>query len=320
MNERTRNIIVGITLVVGVVGVAVMLLLFGYARVVFDRGYPLTVQLSAAGGLGEESRVMLSGIDIGSVRTIELMDPPTAGVQVVAQIRPDIRLPRDTRATIAAPMLLGGSATLVLDLSHLSSEHAQDLLPTDGTAVLVGEVPEPLTKQLKNMFSGPAEQFERVAVTLEKLSTEWVEVGRNVNLLIEPRSPEQVDRQEVLGNLSSLLTRADLRLKELAPVLTGIDRWANDDELREQIKSAAADASQLAKRYVAVADDLAGTIASLHEAIDQARTGQGTVGKLLNDPALYNNLNDAAERLSQAVTELRLLIEKWKAEGLPVQF
>jgi hypothetical protein len=53
---------------------------------------------------------------------------------------------------------------------------------------------------------------------------------------------------------------------------------------------------------------------------DKARKGDGTVGKLLNDPALYQNFNDAAERIQKAVDEMKLLIEKWKAEGVPVQF
>ena len=52
----------------------------------------------------------------------------------------------------------------------------------------------------------------------------------------------------------------------------------------------------------------------------KASDGKGAMGKLLNDPALYDNLNDTAERIGQTADELKLLIEKWKAEGLPVQF
>lgn len=76
--------------------------------------------------------------------------------------------------------------------------------------------------------------------------------------------------------------------------------------------------SALRSRYVALADDLAGAVGSLRAFADSARTG--TVGKLVKDPALYDNLNDATERLQKALDDLRLLVQKWKAEGLPVRF
>ncbi len=52
--------------------------------------------------------------------------------------------------------------------------------------------------------------------------------------------------------------------------------------------------------------------------IDEARNGNGTIGKLVKDPQLYNNLADAVQRVDQSMTELMLLLEKWKAEGIPL--
>jgi hypothetical protein len=44
------------------------------------------------------------------------------------------------------------------------------------------------------------------------------------------------------------------------------------------------------------------------------------MAQLLNNPDLYNSMNDAAVRLERALTEAQLLIEKFKAEGVPVRF
>jgi hypothetical protein len=44
------------------------------------------------------------------------------------------------------------------------------------------------------------------------------------------------------------------------------------------------------------------------------------VGKLLQDPKLYNNLNDAAVRLGQAIDEVKNLLEKVRKEGLPLKY
>src|SRR5271154_536958 len=53
-----------------------------------------------------------------------------------------------------------------------------------------------------------------------------------------------------------------------------------------------AEMKEIMGRVGALADDLRGVI-------DQARNGNGSIGKLINDPALYNNLNATATKLNQ---------------------
>ena len=50
-----------------------------------------------------------------------------------------------------------------------------------------------------------------------------------------------------------------------------------------------------------------------------ARTGDGTVGKLMKDPQLYDGLADAAKRLDEALAKVNLLLDKIRAEGLNVE-
>lgn len=88
------------------------------------------------------------------------------------------------------------------------------------------------------------------------------------------------------------------------------------DKLDGVLDAAGGNMDQLTKRYVAVADDMSRSINAMHKTIEQARTGDGTVGKLLNDPALFNNLNQSAKRMDEALKDLQLLIKKWEKEGL----
>ena len=50
-----------------------------------------------------------------------------------------------------------------------------------------------------------------------------------------------------------------------------------------------------------------------------ARTGDGTVGRLMKDPALYEGLTDAAKRLDEALAKMNLLLDKIRAEGINVE-
>lgn len=327
MTERARNITVGVTLAVGLAGVAVMLLLFGYGGRLLKPGYDLRLLMDTANGLGESSRVMLAGIDIGGIRVVELADPPTDGVRVTARIDGGVKLPRGIGVRTEAPLLLGGSAKLVLSLQGLDAAAMTDLLPTDDSAVLdVRGRPqsESLAAQMRSALAEPMGELRRVADNFESLAEQWRQVGANLNRLLEPRDAAAVDAGRAVGNVSSLVERADARLREAQGVLEGLRRWTDDDELRSQTRRTLAavedSAAQLTTRFITLSDELSLLLRHAQAAVEKAHAGDGTIGRLLHDPALYHNLNDAAERLNALLIESRLLIEKWKAEGLPIQF
>ncbi len=347
MTERVHNIVVGLTALAGLTGVAVLLLLFGYVPRWAERGYEVRVLLATASGLSEGSRVKLSGLDIGRVVSVGFQEPPQRGVVVTTLIRSDVRVPQAVRCRAESP-LLGGSPTLAFEPQRLDEEAPLEYLPTDGSAVIEGEaltLVSQLAGELQAAMSGPAMDFSRMADSFNRLSEKWVQVANSLNKLIEQRSVADVDAGNAMGNLATVLARADQRLVELQGVIEGLNQWAGSAELRGDVFTTAANLKQLTEKlngtieranqlmdraavdidrltdqYVAVADELAGTIRSTRLMVEDVREGEGTVSKFLNDPALYDNLNDSARRLQAVLDEIQLLIRKWKAEGLPIQF
>lgn len=320
MNERTRNLIVGITTVAGLVGLIYLLTIVGGLSQAFEGGYQLTIELPTAAGLHVDSRVQYNGIDIGRIESVRFQDAPKTGVVVTAMITEmNVELPDDVSARIVSP-ILGGSAS-----AHLIREPGpvSGYLPADGSAVVTGEAAVD--------FSAVAQQMARLTDQFQGLSHEWTLVGENINLLVEQRSLDAVDDGQVAGNLATVLARADARLADLKQAIEGVNQYVNDPQLRDDVRTTAANARELSQRfndsvealrarYIAVADDLSTTIQSMQKLADNTLEGGGTFGKLMNDPALYENLNDASQRLKAAIDDVRLLVEKWKAEGLPVQF
>lgn len=339
MSERVRDILVGLTMIVGAIGLVVILTLFGYVPRWLQDGYVLAVSLNHAAGLSEGSRVHLSGIDIGAVREVRLAPAPAKGVLVSLFLEADARVPQAAEVGVEAP-IIGGSPTLTFDVEHLEPPQLLQHVATDGTGRVAGRVPSLASRfaeELRASLQGPMDRFN-------DLSAQWTEVARNLNALIEPRTLAQVDAGQEMGNLTTVLTRADARMAELKTTIEGLNRWAGDEQLQADVHTtisgaaAAVDSfkagaerwgqlgdevsAQLARltgRYAAVADDLSGAIGSVREAVEKASHGEGAVGRLLADPALYENLNDAAQRLDAALKELQLLIQKWAAEGVPVR-
>ena len=47
--------------------------------------------------------------------------------------------------------------------------------------------------------------------------------------------------------------------------------------------------------------------------------GQGTAGKLVNDPKLYEGLVDTTTQLNATVKDLQRLIQQWEQEGVALK-
>lgn len=332
MKESTASTIVGATTLAGIIGLAYLLTAVGGLSKAFEGGYHVTIELPTAGGLHQDSRVIFNGIDVGRIQSVGFQEHPKVGVVAVALITEDnLKLPDDVMVTARYPSLLGGSA--VADITRKPGE-VTGHLPTDGTAVIPGEPAVDFTliaEELRNALGGPMQEFKRISDNFDSLSKEWTLVAENLNQLVEMRSTEDVDHGDAVGNLATVLARADSRLAELRQAIAGVNRYVNDEELRGDVRTTAANARELTQRfndsldtlrarYVAVADDLSAVVQTMKKLGDKTLEGGGTLGKMFNDPALYENLNDASERLKAAIDDVRLLVEKWKTEGLPVQF
>ncbi len=329
-----RNLIVGVTALLGLAGVFGLLLLFGYVPAWMEGGYELRVLMSDASGLTNGSRVRLSGIDVGRITAVRFREEPgQTGVEIVTLIRDGVLVP--SRAVVRAESpLIGGNPTLAFDVGHLDADQLRLWLPVDGSAVVKGEsltLVSQFAGELEAAMAEPTKQFNQIARRFDYLSQEWAVVGENLNRLIGPNTPGDVDTGATVGNLTTVLARADQRLAEAGRVIDGINQWVNNPRMQQDATAAVANARQameqlnnalprLEHRLVALADDMAGAVGTMQAVLSRAQAGEGTVGKLFNDPAVYDNLNDTAQRLGLALDELRLMIQKWKAEGLPVQF
>jgi phospholipid/cholesterol/gamma-HCH transport system substrate-binding protein len=337
MEEYKRNVAVGVTTLAGLAGLLILMMMFGRLPLpgTSQQGWLLPVAMPSAGGLHPESRVNFAGIQVGRIESVEFRQGGKSGVLVTARIREGVEIPANVQAQ-AYSKPLGGSPTLELHVPRGAA--AEQTLAKDNPRTVQGQVggmPQQLGREIKSAIEGPMERFN-------ELADQWTKVGRHVTTLVEPRDADAVDAGQSEANLVTVIERTDRRMREVGETLESIEKIVSDQKLQKDLEKTVANAraatkklservdevsanvnrhtEALKKRYVALADDLSSAVSSFEKLADQARQGEGTVGKLVNDPALYRNLNDAIERVNAAVDEAKLLLEKWKAEGVPVQF
>ncbi len=318
MKHKTRDIIVGFTALMGLGGIAFLLYIFGYVPQMLEPGYRIGIEFPHASGLNANSRVLLDGVDVGRLTTLTLQQPPKRGVLLDAQIRREFQIPAQARVTVDAK-ILGGSPALAFYTDHLTNEQVKVMLPVDGSAVVQGELQSmfgDLKEQLEERLNEPLEKFKQIADDFSKLSQQWTVVGKNISELTAPRTLQQVDEGKAQANLTTLLARTDQRMAQVKTMVAQMQ--ATSEQWTAVGKDVRNAVDQMTQKLYATADDMSKTLNAVHTTVEQARVGEGTIGKLLNDPQLYHNLNDASERLNQMLDEINLLVQKIKAEGVNI--
>ena len=105
MAKATRDFIVGLFVLVGLGSLAYLALQVGGVEGNGDGGLELSAEFSEIGGLKERAPVVVSGVRVGRVTSIEL----TPDLRAVVHLDVDARykLPTDTSAAIRTEGLLG---------------------------------------------------------------------------------------------------------------------------------------------------------------------------------------------------------------------
>lgn len=346
MKNATRNTIVGLTALAGLAALVWLTFMFGEIPDWTADDYRIHVEINDANGLTSGSRVKLSGIDIGRVESVRFNEQPTSGVQITCKIQSRYEIPANAEAS-AESSLLGGVGQLTIHPERTETDDiaaTDDYLPKDGSGRLSGEATsmtrqvQQITKDLGEDLQVQLKNFGRMSDAVVQLADRYTTVGDRLEEMMEERSIEDVETGRAAANISTILARTDATLSEMNAAAANINKIAGDEQLHEDLRQtlsntrgltddarqvigdAGEQVDRLTRRYIAAADDLSKAVGSLDGMLTEARNGEGTLGKMMQDPALYESLTDTAQRLSEAVREAKLLIQKWKAEGLPVQF
>ncbi|MEM9084158.1 MAG: MlaD family protein [Planctomycetota bacterium] len=340
MNPK-RDFLVGLTAIVGIFGLIGMLTIFGELSGAGRNSYPITVGMPDARGLGQGSSVRLSGIRIGKVAKAVAAEDPTKGVIVTLKIDEGVRVPRNVVVTISSDFI----GDTIMSMAVPSDEPVPGYLAAGDR---IDVVPLGLFDQIGQEVLGELDQrlepIVGAAESVQTLADTYNRVGEELLVLVEPRTTTSVDSGDQVANLSTMIQRLDTAVANANEWIADPDRRGRVDTILENVAGLSDEAAGTLERWTALAEsldvragELAGAgeqaVARFIEATDQLSVateevqviaarineGEGTVGQLVTNPDLYQSLDDAAKRLDAALIEAQLLMQKWKAEGLPIR-
>jgi phospholipid/cholesterol/gamma-HCH transport system substrate-binding protein len=311
-------------------------------------GYALYLELDDAVGLTQEGEVLVAGIPVGLVERIELEDSKAV---LTLRIHEDVVLPVDTTASLRTHGVLGekyvevqpGSATQRLgdgdhlragvppgDLDRLVSrlndisqdvkvvtarlanvfgtreaeDDLRDLLTglrdaAVGLREVVTENREALRTSLENALELTAELRDLLEANRENLD-ETLANSRSFTKTLAERAPGIAANLESLtGDLSEVVADNRENLSEtLGNLAEATGQFASTLRSVESLMQALGSNEGTLGRLIqddALYDDLSGSMADLRSLLDRLQQGEGTLGKLLTDDAAYAELTGSLE-------------------------
>lgn len=105
MNTSQRDLIVGLFVLLGLGAIAYLSLQVGGISYNGPAGFNVIATFDEIGGLTARAPVVISGVKVGQVTSIQLDDDLRA--EVLLDVRPDLELSIDTTASIRTSGLLG---------------------------------------------------------------------------------------------------------------------------------------------------------------------------------------------------------------------
>jgi phospholipid/cholesterol/gamma-HCH transport system substrate-binding protein len=326
MNERVMQFRVGVMVLASILIAAILIVLFGNVDVGswFEDKKSIHVRFKSAPGVRKETPVRKNGVLIGRVTDVQIDDE---GALVTINIDPLRPVRRDEICMITANLL--GDATLDffpgpqrLDAGLLEEGDTINgqlkTSPFDVIANLEGDMGE----ALRSMSKAGTE----VSKLAGRMNTMFDENDQGLNKLLEDTSRAMVTFDKTMTSIDKIVgderVQNDLRRTiEMMPTLL-----EEMQEAMESIQDTVGLASRnlenlekftkpLGERGEPILADMQEAVGNLNGLLGELTTfskalnrREGTLGKFVHDPTLYNRIDRAAANIEKLTLELRPVI------------
>ena len=285
---------------VGIFAVAVLLVGWGVARYlkgaeIFSNTCTYYAYYEQVGGLQPASRVVINGVKVGSVARVSLNEDPSKGVELELSIEKRYAIPVDSKAKIFTDGLMGGKA---VEIIYGKSGEA---IPDEGT--ITTEVSPDLFEMAGSELGALKDQLTEV---VEKLS----KTLDGVNTIIEANSEALTsiiaNVDGVTGNINTMLANEKDNLEQALSSLSEFSKSLGDNsgEIDAMIDNLSKFSAQLSEANLVA--ELEGVMSQVDKALSAVNSVDGSVGKLLRDTELYDNLTVASDNLSALLEDLKV--------------
>src|SRR6185503_11492480 len=242
--------------------------------------------------------VKMKGLPVGAVYEYTEIDKNLSGIIVTITMKRDVNIPKDSKATIESE-LLGSTYLNIAQGGSTEFLKDGDTIVTDRTTSLLSDV----KAQINPTLTRVRDAIDSLKMVLGGLNNLFEKDTKgNIQEIIRNLKESTASLNKVLsaesGALSATLENANSISENLKK---------NNDSITATISSIKRAADKFSNLEVQpTVDSLKASIVAFKDLISKFNTNNGTLGLLMKDRALYDQLNKLALGLEILVDDIRV--------------
>ena len=294
----------------GVFILAIVALVWGFnflkGKNVLTRDRKFFAIYQDVGGLVRSNPVLINGLKIGQVDNLYFDKKMNGNIVVELLIKDKFPIPKNSISKIFSSDLLGSKAIQIVLGDSPEMAHSGDTLQTAIEISLKEEVNQqiiPLKRKAESLILSIDTMVAAVQGILNKDSRE------NLRQSIKSISATFRNLESTTNNIDTLVITQSGRLADILNNLEIITRnlSENSGQINRIIDNFTTLSDTLANSHIPViADNLNKNLANLASITERLEKGQGSLGLLLTDDKLYNDLQKAAREISALAEDIRV--------------
>lgn len=308
--DRISNVKLGLFVTAGFLFLIIMLYMIGRDQNLFSSNITVLARFSNAGGLIVGNNVRYSGIQVGTVKRVSLLNDSTIEVTMLIGKKYTPNIHKNAVASISTEGLIGNRIVNIFPGRGAAAEIEEGDYISTRRSVDTNEMLETLSVSNQNV----AQISENLKTTVERINNSvalW-------KILNDESLP--ADIKASVQNIRQATTRANDFVTQLQVIMADIREGkgtlgaiVTDTVIAQKLT----DALTKIQDVGAEANNLAQDIHALTQGVEQDVTqGKGTVNALLKDPALVEKINNSLQNIQNGTAAFNDNMEALKRNFL----
>lgn len=299
-NEKFK---LGVLVIIGLIIFVVAIFLIGNRQNMFAKTFTISANFNNVNGLLKGNNVRFSGINVGTVRDITMINDSTINVVMVIDEKMVLHIKKDAIATIGTDGLVGNMIVNIIPGNGISGP----IQPND--------VIKSYTK------IGTSEMLNTLNVTNENaalLTAELLNIVNSINkgegtlgLLISD-SITSNNLKQTINNLKLTSIEANKTMREVNTIVGAINF---NESVAGVLLSDTIEANKV-KHIIANLDDssedIKTVITNLNETLLNLKEGEGAINYLSNNDELVKNLDEVIKNINEGTKKFNENMEALK--------
>jgi phospholipid/cholesterol/gamma-HCH transport system substrate-binding protein len=249
-------------------------------------------------GVEVSNAVKINGLSIGSVSAINETDKDLDGIVLEIKLKKDINIPKNSIAEIQSSIL--NSPVIVINKGS-GTDYIEN-----GDTISTREKPG-LLAAVENNINPIVVQLNGTLKSLDSLI-------QAVGLMFDPRAKNNFGSilANLAGSSASLQQMLNTQTGTLAKSLNNVDSFTknlskNNSSINETLSNLNKTTAKLADSKIQeTVESIHSTMGELNKVVAKANSNNGSLGLLLNDKKLYQNLESTSRSLNTLLDDLRM--------------